>query len=158
MEDRVTKSAFERQAEQMRSQIDSMLSSMEDLQRSYNRWMSNPSQFLSQASVPVNEAARTARHTMEHAAEDLSKGNFPWWVPVAALGVIGAGVWIFNMLSPRTEHEMTHEAQRAMHQMRQMGNEMTGTQGGNRGQFPPFRAGEQSPFGNPTPPSTPGQP
>lgn len=157
MEDRVTKSAFERQADQMRSQIDAMLSSMEDLQRNYNRWMSNPSQFLSQAGVPVNQMARTARKTVENATEDLSAGNFPWWVPVAAIGVIGAGVWIYNMLSPRTEHEISHEAHHAMHQMRHMGNEMTGSQTGNQ-QFPPFRPGEQSPFGTQTPPSMPGQP
>jgi hypothetical protein len=158
MEDRVTKSAFERQAEQMRSQIDAMLSSMEDLQRNYNRWVSNPSQFFGQAGVPVSQAARTARRTVENASEELSHGNFPWWVPVAAIGVIGAAVWIYNMLSPRVEHEITHEARHAMHQMRQMGSEMTGTQTGNREQFPQHRTGEQSQFGTQMPPSTPGQP
>jgi len=158
MEDRVTKSAFERQAEQMRSQIDSMLSSMEDLQRNYNRWMNNPSQFLSQAGVPVSQMARTAQKTVENATEDLSQGNFPWWVPVAAIGVVGAAVWIYNMLSPRTEHEITHEARHAAREMRHMAGEMTGTQTGNREQFPPHRPGEQSQFGTQMPPSTPGQP
>lgn len=149
MEDRVTKSAFERQAEQMRSQIEAMLNSMEDLQRNYNRWMSNPSQFLGPAGVPVSQAARTARKTVESATEELSQGNFSWWVPIAAIGVIGAAVWIYNMLSPRTQREMTHEARHAMHQMRHMGSEMTGTQMGNR---------EQSPYGTQPPPSTPGRP
>lgn len=158
MEDRVTKSAFERQADQMRSQIDSLRSSVEELQHNYNRWMSNPSQFLNQASAPVSMAARTAKSTVESAAEDLSQTKFSWWMPVAAIGVIGAGVWIYNMLSPRTMHQVSHEAQHAMHQIRHMGNEMPGSQTGNREQFPPFRAGEQSPFGTPTPPSTPGQP
>lgn|GEM_PF-7081375 len=154
----MAKSDFERTAEQLRSQIDALRGNIDDLQRNYTRWINHPSQFFESAGEPVSSAARKAEKAMKNAAEDITSSGIPWWAPVAAIGFIAAGVWIYNMLSPRTEHQVAHEAHRVMHEMNNQMNPVTGTQPGNREQFPPFHAGQQPPFGATTPPRTPGQP
>jgi hypothetical protein len=92
----VAKSDFERKADQLRSQIEDVRSNLDDLLKNYNRFLASGSEWLAQAQKPVAQAARQARENVESAGEGLTEAGIPWWIPLAVVGVIGIGVWLYN--------------------------------------------------------------
>ncbi len=91
--ERVAKTDFERKAEQLRSQFEDLRGSLDDLIKNYNRLLATGSEMFSQAQ---RQMARQARENVEQVAETLGEGRFPWWIPVAVIGLIGVGVWLYN--------------------------------------------------------------
>jgi hypothetical protein len=95
----VTKSDFEKRVGQLRTQIEDVRDNLDELLKSYNRLMEGGAVLVTQAQKPVASAARQARQDVENVAGNISEANIPWWVPVAVVGVIGAGVWLYNTLT-----------------------------------------------------------
>jgi hypothetical protein len=82
-----------RKLDQLRSQIDDVRHNVDELVRSYNRVMGTATDMLGETQ---RRMAKQARESLEGAAEGVSEGGFSFWIPVAVLGAIGAGVWLYN--------------------------------------------------------------
>lgn len=94
----MAKSDFERKAEQLRSQIEDLRSNLDDVLKNYNKFLASGAEWFTQAQKPVAQAAQKARENVEQAGEGLTEAGIPWWVPVAVVGAIGIGAWIYNTL------------------------------------------------------------
>jgi len=82
-----------RKVDQLRSQIDDVRRNVDDLVKSYNRVMSTATDMLGDTQ---RRMAKQARESLEEATEEMPEGGFSWWIPVAVLGAIGAGIWLYN--------------------------------------------------------------
>jgi hypothetical protein len=82
-----------RKIDQLRSQIDDVRHNVDDLVRSYNRVMATATDMMSETQ---RRLAKQARESLEEAAEGMPEGGFSWWIPVAVIGAIGAGIWLYN--------------------------------------------------------------
>ena len=93
---RVGKSDFERKAEQLRSQLETMQESFDDITKNYTNLRSMGADWLAQAQKPIASTIRQVREKVEDAPDGIMGTGIRWWIPVAVVGIIGAGVWVYN--------------------------------------------------------------
>src|SRR5438105_11456703 len=101
----MSKSDFERRADQLRAQTEALRENMDELLKGYNRLLGAAGDFVTQSQKPVTEFARQARGNVENVADTFSETGFAWWIPIAAIGFIGAAYWFFTMFFPRAANE-----------------------------------------------------
>ena len=82
-----------RKVDQLRSQIDDVRRNVDDLVKSYNRVMATATDMLGESQ---RRMAKQAKESLEEASEGLPEAGFSWWIPVAVIGAIGAGIWLYN--------------------------------------------------------------
>lgn len=91
----MAKSEFERKADQIRSQIEDLRDSLDDILHSYDRLTQSSAELFTKTQKQVKGAAR---HAQENVGEELGRMGIPWWVPVAAIAVVGIGLAVLNMV------------------------------------------------------------
>src|SRR5713226_6094102 len=79
--------------------MEDLRGNLDDVLKSYNRLVNMSADWLTQAQRPVMKAAQRARENVEEMGEGFTGMGIPWWIPVAVLGFVGAGVWIYNMIT-----------------------------------------------------------
>src|SRR5262249_16783587 len=82
-----------RKVDQLRSQIDDVRHNVDDLVKSYNRVMSSATDLLGDTQ---RRLAKRARESFEGSTGEVSEGGLWWWIAVAVLAAIGAGIWLYN--------------------------------------------------------------
>lgn len=142
----MARSDLEHRADQLRSQIENLRQSLDDVLSSYNRLLGVGTDVVSQAQAPVASAARTVRSSVEDMTDALpSVGRINWWIPVAVVGAIGAAIWVFNAFFADQAQELgdqfSQTAQQVGTQMsqtaQQVGNQVSQTAEGLQSQFTP---------------------
>ncbi len=96
----MAKSDFERKAEQFRNQIEDLRSNLDDALKSYNKLMSSSADWLTMAQRPIASTMQQAKNEVENV------GGIPWWIPVAVVGVIGIGYWLYNTFFAPVSEQM----------------------------------------------------
>ena len=91
----MAKSDFERKTEQLLSQMEDLRSNLED--------------WIGIAQIQMSRATRKARRGLREAGEEFAEAGIPWWVPVAAIAVIGIGIAVANMFGMRVGEEEREE-------------------------------------------------
>jgi hypothetical protein len=97
----VAKTDFEKMSDQLRSQLEDLKSGIDDVLKNWNRFQAKGMEWMGQSENPMAKAARQARMSVEDVGEGWSAQGFPWWTPLAVVGVVGAGIWLYNMLTAR---------------------------------------------------------
>ena len=103
----MARSEFERRADQLRTQMETLRESADELVKGYNRFLTAAGDFVNQAQRPMMDFARQARGNVERVREETTSPGpgFAWWMPVAALCAIGCGYWLFTTFFPRAAEE-----------------------------------------------------
>jgi hypothetical protein len=86
-----------RKVDQLRSQIEDLRHSLDEVGKNYNRVMGTGSELLGDTQ---RRMARQAGERFEEIGGQLTgEGGFSWWIPVAVLGFIGAAAWLYNQFT-----------------------------------------------------------
>jgi len=96
----VAKSEFERRADQIRSQIEDLRQSLDELIHHYSGPTAIGTSAFDVAGKQVQGVARQAQENVSDVSEGLAKMGIPWWLPVAILGAVGIGVAVYNSMRP----------------------------------------------------------
>lgn len=159
----MARSDFEHRADQLRSQIENLRQSMDDVLSSYNRLLGVGTDVVAQAQGPVTSAARTVRSSVEDVTDALpSMGKMNWWIPIAIVGAIGAAIWVFNTFFADQAQELGDQFSQTTQQMgdqisqtaQQVGNQVSQTAEGLQNQFAPSNATRDQFGANPSNPSS----
>ena len=94
----MSKSSLEKKSNELRAQMDDVRNTLDDLVKRQNRLLSTGADWLTEAQGSVADMAKHARESVEGVTEGSSEGGFPWWAPVALLGVIGIAVFLYNTM------------------------------------------------------------
>lgn len=114
----VARTDLERKADQLRSQIETLRQSMDDVLSSYNRLIGVGADAVAQAQRPVTSMAQQVRSNVADVADSVpTVGGFSWWIPVALVGAIGAGIWAFNHFFPREVDNLGDQFSQTANQM-----------------------------------------
>jgi hypothetical protein len=147
----VAKSDFERKAEQFRSQIEDLRSSLDDLLNNYNKLLPAGAALVASLPGPMKQMAQQAGEEAENVGENLTPGGFSWWVPVAVVGAIGIGAWLYNTMMSGSQSN-TPSGSESSSQFGSQSSMRSGSQpSGSEPHAPPspftnYQAGNQPPF------------
>jgi hypothetical protein len=84
-----------RKIDQLRSQLDDLRGNVDELVKSYNRFMTTSADTFGETQ---RRLAGQAREVADEATAGMSTGGFSWWIPVLVLGAIGAAYWLYTMM------------------------------------------------------------
>jgi hypothetical protein len=147
----VAKSEFESKAEQLRSQIEDLRSSLDDLLNSYNKLLPAGAALISSLPSSMKQMAQQAGAEAENVGENLTPGGFSWWVPVAVVGAIGIGAWLYNTLMSGSQSNAPSGSESSTQFGSQSGMRSGSQPSGSEPHPPPtsftnYQAGNQPPF------------
>jgi len=72
---------------------------MDDVLKGYNRLLTAGADWVATAQKPVTKAAMQAKENVDEMRGGMFEAGVPWWIPVAVIAFIGAGIWFYNMLT-----------------------------------------------------------
>lgn len=140
----MAKTELERKADQLRSQIETLRQSMDDVLSSYNRLIGVGADAVSQAQRPVTSMAQQVRSNVADVADSMpTVGGFSWWIPLAFVGAIGAGIWAFNHFFPREADNLGSQVNQTADQFQNQFAQSNPT----RDQFSGYQSGGSESFG-----------
>ncbi|HLG50627.1 MAG TPA: hypothetical protein VKY56_03205 [Chloroflexota bacterium] len=96
-------SEIERRAEQIRAQIDDLRASLETALRDSQRLAASATDWLGAIRGQVRTVAMGVSETVEGKRHAVGRIGLTWWMPIAAIVILGAAVLAVRWLRPSLE-------------------------------------------------------